>query len=385
MNTRKLYYEDAARCRFTARVTDCQPAEGGFAVRLDATAFYPEGGGQACDLGTINDVRVLDVQQTQGGLIHLCDGPLTPGSTVWGQVDGQRRMDLMQQHTGEHIVSGIISRRYGWHNVGFHVGTDVITIDFDGPIPAEDLPEIEAEANAAVWQNLPVRCWTPSEEELSTVAYRSKKALQWPVRIVQIPGFDSCACCGVHVTHTGQIGLIKLFSCVKFHQGVRLEMACGARALAALNLAYDQNKQVSQAFSVQLPHTGEAARRMNQRLAEEEYRCAGLQRKLRQQLAAGYTGKGNVLHMDPELTPPAVRELADSIAQCCGGTAAVLGGSEGSFSICLVCHDGDVSALGEGLRKELGARGGGRGGIFQGSIPAALPQILDYFVDFYRN
>ena len=382
METRKLFYENCHQYDFSARVVDCQQRPDGFAVILDATAFYPEGGGQACDLGTLDNVRVLDVQEQNDTVVHLCDGPLIMGAEVRGSIDARRRFDLMQQHTGEHIVSGIISRRYGWHNVGFHIGSEGITIDFDGPIPAEDLPRIEQEANRAVWQDLPVRCWIPGPQELPHVQYRSKKALPWPVRVVEVPGVDSCACCGVHVEHTGEVGLIKLFSCVKFHQGVRIEMACGERALDILNTVYDQNRQVSQAFSAKLFETGEAARRMNQRISEAEYRCAGLERQIWDSTAARYAGRGNALHIDPELNPLGVREMADRIGRCCGGTAAVLGGRE-SFSICLVGDAKAVQELGNGLKAQLGARGGGKPGIFQGTVSADLSQITEFFQGWY--
>jgi alanyl-tRNA synthetase len=383
METRKLYYEDSHLYTFTARVTDCREVEKGFAVTLDATAFYPEGGGQACDLGNLGDAGVLDVQEHEGRVIHLCDKALVIGETVQGIVDEKRRFDLMQQHTGEHIVSGIICRRYGWHNVGFHIGAEGITIDFDGPIPAEELSQIEEAANRAVWKNLPVRSWYPSAEELPTVGYRSKKVLEWPVRIIDIPGVDKCACCGVHVAYTGEVGLIKLFSCVKFHQGVRIEMACGQRALEQLNRAYDQNRQVSQAFSAKWFATGEAARKMNERLAAAEYRCSQLERKLWDGIAQGYAGRGNVVHIAPELTPLGVRELADRISEYCGGTAVVLSGLEGNMNVCLVNKNGDVKELGNAMKAELNARGGGKSGIFQGTIPGTKDQIEQFFNQWF--
>ena len=378
METRKLYYEDPHRVEFDARVTGCEAVEGGYAVTLDATAFYPEGGGQPCDLGTLGDVRVLDVQERGEKIIHLCDSPLSVGQEVHGQIDWNRRFDLMQQHTGEHIVSGIICRRYGWHNVGFHMGADVITIDFDGPIPAADLPEIEAEANRAVWSGAAIHCRVPSPEELPNEQYRSKRALPWPVRIVEVPGWDCCACCGVHVSQTGEIGLIKLFSCVKFHQGVRIEMACGGRALAILNGIYEQNRIVSQAFSAKIMATGEVARKINQRLAEVEFRCNALERQIWDGIADRYIGKGNVLHMDSSLTPLAIRELADRIAKRCGGIAAVVGGGE-TPGICLMGDAQAVAAWGAALKSQLNARGGGKPGIFQGTVPVPPEQIKAFF------
>ena len=379
METKKRYYENCHLYRFNAVVIGCEAVKGGFEVTLDATAFYPEGGGQACDLGTLGDARVLDVQERGEAVIHLCDSPLTVGSTVEGIIDKARRFDLMQQHTGEHIVSGIICARYGHHNVGFHVGTDVITIDFDGPIPADALPEIELAANRAVWDNKPIRCWYPSPEELPTVGYRSKRPLPWPVRIVEVPDVDKCACCGVHVAHTGEVGLIKLLSCVKFHQGVRLEMACGSRALALLNTAFDQNRQVSQVFSAKWMETGEAARKFQERLAAAEYRCAELERKLWDNTAAGYAGAGNVVHFEDGLTPLAVRELADRIAEKCSGTAVVLSGADGNYNVCLVSKSGDVRELGSAMKAALNARGGGKPGIFQGTIPATKAQLQAFF------
>ena len=379
METRKLYYEDCHLTHFTARVTGCAQTQKGYEVTLDATAFYPEGGGQACDLGSLGGVSVLDVQEWGEQVIHLCDGPLDLGSTVEGSIDWDRRFDQMQQHTGEHIVSGIVHRMFGFDNVGFHVGAQVLTVDFDGIIPPEALPVIEAEANRAVWQNLKLRCWYPSEEELPTVGYRTKRALPWPVRIVEIAGVDKCACCGVQVGHTGEVGLVKLLSCVKFHQGVRIEMACGGRAMAILNEVYDQNRQVSQAFSAKPNETGEAARVMNKRLADAEYRAACLQKQIYDAVAAGYQGRGNVLHFLEGGTPTQLRELADRIAAVCDGTAAVYSGAEGSWSICLISRSDDLKALGRSLKERFSARGGGKPGTFQGTLQTTRDELEKLF------
>ncbi len=372
--TRKLYYEDSDLQTFHANVVSCEQTDKGYAVILDATAFYPEGGGQACDLGKLNGIDVLDVQEQGEDVVHLCREPVS--GTVEGVIDWNRRFDLMQQHTGEHIVSGIVSRRFGYHNVGFHMGADMITIDFDGMIPMEALAEIELEANQAVWQNIPVKCWIPSPEELPDVSYRSKRALPWPVRIVEVGAVDSCACCGVHVKTTGAVGLIKLFSCVKFHQGVRIEMACGGRALEIMNAAYHQNRLVSQAFSAKMMETGAAAKKMNERIAELEYRITGLERRIYDSIAQGYAGQGDVAHFEGGLTPAAVRELADRIADHCGGTAAVF--TDGG-AMCLVNKNGEVKALGDALCQRFGGRGGGKNGYFQGSLKADWEEIQKFF------
>ena len=380
METRKLYYEDCHLTSFTARVLSCQETDKGWQIVLDATAFYPEGGGQACDLGTLGGVRVKDVREKGEAVVHLCDGPLIVGAEVQGVIDYERRFDLMQQHTGEHIVSGIIHEWFGYHNVGFHMGAELVTIDFDGPIAPEDLPRIEAAANRAVWQNLPMHIWYPSEEELPTVGYRSKRALPWPVRVVEVPGFDKCACCGVHVAQTGEIGIIKLFTCVKFHEGVRIEMACGGRALNYLTAAYEQNRQVSQAFSAKIMETGEAARRMNEQLAAEKFRAAGLQKQVFDAIADRYRQAGQVLRFEDNLTPAQVRELCDAIGGICGGMAAVFSGSdEAGYSYCLMERGGDLRQLNKAMTAALNGRGGGKPEYQQGSVKAARAAVEDFF------
>ena len=380
METKKLYYEDPHLQTFSATVTSCREDKDGFWITLDATAFYPEGGGQPCDMGTINDIPVINVQEKDGQVQHLCKEAITPGTAITGNICWARRFDLMQQHSGEHILSGIVHKRYGYHNVGFHIGKDLVTIDFDGMIPNEALEEIEQEANAILWQNLPFRCYYPTKEELPTIPYRRKKDLPWPVRIVEVPGVDLCACCGTQVSHTGEIGLIKIFSCMKFHQGVRLELACGNRALTLLTKVFEQNRLVCQAFSAKMLETGEAAQRVNQQLAAEKYRSASLQKQIFANLAQGYTGAKNPVHLETDLTPGQVRELADAIATRCEGIAAVLSGNdETGYSICMVSRTEDVRPAGKAAMEVLSGRGGGKADAFQGSCKTTAQQIRDYF------
>ena len=380
METRKLYYEDTHIRAFSAKVVSCAKADNGWEILLDATAFYPEGGGQACDLGILGGRTVLDVQERDGKIVHLCDAPLEIGATVEGAIDYERRFNLMQQHTGEHIVSGIINRWYGYHNVGFHMGSEMTEIDFDGVIPAEDLASIEREANAALWKNLPVKCWYPSQEELPNVFYRTKRALPWPVRIVEVPGYDSCACCGIHVAHTGEVGLVKLFSVVGLRGGSRIEMSCGKRALMLLNRAFEQNKQVSQAFSAKWPETGEAARKMNEALANEKYRTAGLQKRIFEIIAKGYVDCGNVVHFEDGLESAEVRMLANAIAEICGGMAAVFSGADGEgYGFAMVTRDGDLRPVGKKMTAALHGRGGGKPNYQQGRVQATKQQIEAFF------
>ncbi|MBE6570008.1 MAG: alanyl-tRNA editing protein [Ruminococcaceae bacterium] len=382
MPTRKLYYEDCHLTECTAHVESCTPTEGGWHIILDQTVFYPEGGGQPCDRGTLNGVPVLDVQEQGEDVVHLCADPFDVGTEVTGKIDWERRFDLMQQHSGEHIVSGFIHARYGCHNVGFHMGTDVITIDFDTVIPAEELPEIEAKANAAIWKNTPLHIWYPTEEELPQVPYRSKKALPWPVRVVEFPEVDICACCGVHVAYTGEIGLVKLLSCVKFHQGVRIEMACGGRAVALLSAVFEENRQVSHAFSAKMLETGAAAKRMSDALAAEKYRVTGLQRQLFDYIAESCRDGGNILRIEDGLDPVGLRELTDKIADVCGGMAALFSGKDGEgYNFCLASREGDLREFGKEMTGTLSGRGGGKPGFIQGSVKADRAAIEAYFKD----
>ncbi len=381
MQTQKLYYENCHLDAFSATVTGCREAENGYLITLSATAFYPEGGGQACDTGFLDGAAVTDVQEKDGEITHLCQKAFAIGQTVAGRIDWQRRLDLMQQHTGEHIVSGIINRRFGYHNVGFHVGGETVTIDFDGRLSEEDLVDIELEANRAVWKNLQVVCDVPPEEELPKRTYRSKRALNWPVRLVEIPGYDSCACCGVHVERTGEIGLIKLLSCVKFHQGVRLELVCGGRALSYLSKIYQQNRRVCQAFSAKPLETGAAAQRMVEALEAEKYKSAGLQKKIFASLAE--SAKGDTLCIYEDLAPGQVRELCDAIYKVCGGTAAVFSPDKEKMQVCLLGDADTVKALGAALSQAFSGRGGGKSGSYQGSLIADVTQIKTYFQENY--
>ena len=247
-------------------------------------------------------------------------------------------------------------------------------MDFDCLIPPEKIPEIEELANAAIYEDIPIKCYVPSPEELPTVRYRTKRELSWPVRIVEIPGYDSCACCGVHVATTGQIGLVKILSCYKFHQGVRMEIVCGKRAFAYLSRVYDQTRQICKEFSAKPLETADAARRVNEALTQEKYKTAALTRQLFDLKAEQFVNRQNVILFEKDLTPGEVRELAERIAQKCSGWAAVLSGSDDAgYCICMMGEG--VKELGKNLCNTFSGRGGGKPGAFQGSISATRADI----------
>ena len=285
----------------------------------------------------------------------------------------------MQQHSGEHLVMGRIYGKFGYHNVGFHMGGSLVTIDLDGPVTWEDLMEIEGSVNRIIWEIRPVKTWYPSPEELPGVKYRSKKELPWPVRIVEFPGADVCACCGTHVKYTGEIGMVKFVSCIKFKEGVRIVMASGRRAMALFQNIFEQNRQVSQTFSAKILETGAAAQKFNEMLMQEKYRATGLQRKIFAFIAEGYAGKEQVLHFEEDLNPGQVRELADAVAEK-AKTAVVLSGSDGDgYSICILSKTQDTRELGKAVNAALNGRGGGKPGAFQGSVQATRAAIEGFF------
>lgn len=375
MATEKLYYTDQYLTETDALVLSCEAVKGGFAVVLDRTVFYPTGGGQPCDLGTLGEAKVLDVSDADGEVVHLCDRPLTVGERVHAHIDWERRFMLMQQHSGEHLVSGIVHSRFGYDNVGFHMGSKVITIDFSGELSYEALREIEAAANAVVYQNIPCRIFFPDSETLNTLPYRSKKELTGWVRLVQFPETDLCACCGLHVKHTGEIGLIKLISTTKFHDGSRVELLCGARALAWMNTLADQNREISGLLSAKTTQTAASVRRQCEELKQAQYRCAQLENKLFAFRASALEAVGDVLLMEDVMSPDSTRRLCDAVMQTCGGLCAVFSEKEGGYHYAIGCKNGDLRELVRKLNSDLNGRGGGKPFFVQGSVAASKEAI----------
>ena len=379
METRKLYYEDAFLREFDAQVVRCQPGKTGWDVVLDATAFYPEGGGQPADHGTLGQANVLDVHERGGEIVHTCDAPLTAGETVHGAVDWARRFDHMQQHSGEHIVSGMLCAAYGCSNVGFHLGDESVIIDYDTEIPWEGVLEIERRANAYIWEDRPVEISFPSPQELAALPYRSKKALEGAVRIVSFPGADTCACCGTHVARSGQVGLVKFLSCQRLRGGVRLELLCGGRAMRYLAGCWEQSVAAGQALSVKPLALGGSVERTLGELAAARERCAGLESALFARVAEAYRGAGDVLLLWEPLSSDGVRRLCDAVSAVCGGRCAVFAGEENAYKYAVMAPGRDIREWVKALNAALRGRGGGRDGFAQGSVQAAEAEIRAFF------
>lgn len=434
--TEKLYYADAYCREFTAVVTDCRERKSGYEVVLNRTAFYPEGGGQPGDRGVLfaieqdahaadgvqekmsavtdrvqeeaaapGDVSaectehamwsieglscmdaaaipVNDTHEKAGEILHYTDLYLAPGTIVAGKIDWDYRFDLMQNHSGEHIVSGLIHEKFGYHNVGFHMGSDVITIDLTGELTVEEMQEIERRANMLVWKNLPVDITVYDEENVKEIEYRSKKELHGEVRIVTFPEADVCACCGTHVRYTGEIGLIKLISMQKFKGGVRMEMLCGRRAAEYMNGIWEQNHQISVALSAKPKETAAAVQRLKEAEGAASFRVAALENELFAVKAANLKGAGNVLLFEEGLAPDAVRRLAVAVMEVCGGMCVVFSGDEDNgYKYALGQENGDLRALVKEMNGVLNGRGGGKPFFAQGSVGAKRAQIEAFFAD----
>lgn len=377
--TEKLYDQDSHLTQFTARVLSCWPdGEGNFRVVLNRTAFYPEGGGQPADRGILGNVRVLDVREQEGEIVHETDGPLTPDTEVTGAIDWVRRFDLMQQHSGEHIVSGLIHGKYGYENVGFHMGAELITIDFNGELSLEQLREIELEANRRIWANEPVETVVLRGEALERLSYRSKKPLTGDVRIVTFPGADVCACCGTHVKYTGEIGCIRLLSVQKLRRGARVEMLSGERCYRYFDAVAAANHAVSVALSVPERQTPAGLERLFEENRRVKFRAAGLEDQLFAAMAGGYAGK-SLINM-PDLDPGGLGRLCAAVMNRTGALCAVFSGADGAgYKYALGSPEGDVRPMLKNMNAALNGRGGGKPGFAQGSVDTSWDEILKFF------
>jgi len=377
--TDKLFYSNPFLQTFSASVLSCEKIQDRWGVILDRTAFYPEGGGQPADFGTIAEASVFDVREHSGNILHFCDLPLAVGSSVQGTIQFQRRFDFMQQHSGEHIVSGLICSRFHCDNVGFHIGHPFVTIDFNAELTMDEVREIECLANQYIWEDHPVEISWPGPDELQNLSYRSKKALNGPVRIVSWPGADCCACCGTHVQSSGQIGLVKLLSCQKFRSGVRIEMAAGGRAVAWFDTVMRQNTLVSQMLSAKPSGTAEAVERLQKEAAELKGRVADLEESDFAGKAEHYAGAGDVLLFDGPMTANALRKLCSIVQGRAGGRCAVFAGADGVFQYAVSLPGGELRPLAKQINAALHGRGGGKAEFIQGSVQAGQDVIQEFW------
>lgn len=373
---KELYDLDPYRKEFDSTVVSCVYRNDHYEILLKETAFYPEGGGQPADHGTLNDVHVFDVHEKAEGIMHYCDQPLEEGQSVHGVIDWQRRFDHMQNHSGEHIVSGLIHNLYGYENVGFHMG-EVIQIDFDGPLNEEQLRIVETRANETVMANTEIIAHFPDEEERKTMAYRSKKELSGVVRIIEVPDADVCACCGTHVKRTGEIGVIKLLSFQKHKKGVRIEMVSGMRALKYIQQAMAENHAVSVALSAKELETSSAVNALLAASGQKDARIREVSEMLLKYRLAEYeSGQDLIIDFEDELERNVLRRHGNDLAQK-AKTAAVISGNEEKWYYFIISHSVDLKAKAKQINEALSGRGGGSAEMIQGSFSGTKEAVAE--------
>lgn len=379
--TKKLYDLDAYAIEFDAIVVSCEKIEDEagkrYAVVLEETLFFPEEGGQSPDKGTINGIKVLDVQIKEDVIIHTLEQPAAAGERVHGVIDWNHRFSNMQQHSGEHIFSGLVHTRFGYDNVGFHLSDNIVTMDFNGILSPEDAAEIEYAVNEVIIKNIPVEVSFPTKEELAELSYRSKIEIEGQVRIITIPGVDTCACCAPHVKRTGEIGMLKVMTLQNYKGGVRISMLCGFRALNAFREKAAVVNAISNTLTSNqemLPDLVEKMKKSNQDL---KYQLAEAKQKLiAVKMAEIPAEQKDVLLFESGLETPVVRNAVNELVASHEGVCGIFVGNEEEGynfilgSSCIDCRE--VAAL---LREKVNARGGGSARMIQGSVKAAEQEL----------
>ena len=380
--TQRLFDIDPKTCEFDAVVLSCEAREdGNFDVVSDKTAFFPNEGGQACDSGTLGGVRVLSVDERGGVIVHTLDAALSVGEVVHGSIDWEPRFRRMQNHTGEHIISGLVFKLYGYNNVGFHLGAFDVTADFDGELTETDIRRIERLANDVVFACRAVKATYPEPCELEKMAYRSKLDITEGVRIVEIEGVDMCACCAPHVENTGEVGLIKILDFLRYKGGVRVHMQCGLDALDDYNSRCEQIRRVSMAISAK---QGEIADGVD-RLIEEQSRLRCEIAALKRELMAykleriEYTEKSICIFDDMTDMLAARNFVNEAVGKTARVCALFCGNDDTGYKYIMASNTVDLKANMAAINGAIGGKGGGSAKMIQGSCSAKREEIERFF------
>ena len=382
MFTEKLYENNSyIRC-FEAVVTDCVLCGSNYKIVLDRTAFFPEGGGQSSDTGFIDGIKVLDVQEKDGTVYHYAESPVDIGKKVSAEIDWDRRFSNMQNHSGEHIVSGIIHTLFGYNNVGFHLGGQNVTLDVDGVLSDEDIYKVEREANAAVFSNVEITVSFPSEEELKTLDYRSKLDFTENVRIVTIGNVDRCACCAPHVARTGEIGIIKIVNYFPHRKGTRVEMLCGFKAYEDYRLKDSLNSQIMKLLASPSEQTAEAVQRNLEKTAQQTAEIEALKEELALAKLSVEDINGISFASLPGASFNELISCVNNINENSGGISLVVSEDNDGCIFVLASKDCDIQPFLTKLRSELKAKGGGRNNCAQGKIPCTAEEIKEFICKF---
>jgi alanyl-tRNA synthetase len=379
VKTKKLYYENSLATRFSTLVLSCDPFENGYRIVLDSTLFYPEGCGQPSDMGRLGGVTVMDVREEDGTIYHETDGPLDPGTVVFGQIYWERRFPLMQHHTAEHIVSGILHTKYGYDNVGFHMSEECTTLDTSGELDEEALAVVEQVANRAVQKNITLKTEV-FRSDGSLPEFRSKKTLDGDVRVVSVPGYDVCACCGLHCATTGQVGVVKIIDAKRYKGGMRLSLLAGERAVADYAAKNKRVREISALLSVKPDEVVAGVQRVLQAGEDLKRRLAACRLELFEHRAREIREDTPMVCMfESDLAPEDLRKLSVLLNDR-ANVAAVF--SDGRYAVSSKTQD--MMDLNQALHAALGGKGGGGRQLIQGTVAAGRKEIERFFHEKYN-
>ena len=388
--TTLLYDRDAYMTEFTASAVTCEQTKyngkEAYDIVLDETAFFPEQGGQDCDSGVIRDAckvenftSVLHVTIKNGIIHHICDKPLEAGCPVKGEINWEQRFDRMQQHSGEHLVSGTVHRFFGADNVGFHLSAREVTLDFNTTFEEQDLELIEETVNRAIYENFETHIFFPSEEELKALDYRSKKELTGQVRIVEYPGYDVCACCAPHVRRAGEIGSIRIIAAEHFKGGTRMWIECGRRSLRTARAQLRDARAISRITSAKIGDIVPAVEKLNDALKDARFKLVKFERDSIMSLVASAMDQPNPTiwldSCDQDNLRLGVNELAAASAGFCGGFS---GNDADGYKFILASSAKDCRALINEMKATFEIRGGGTPDMVQGTIRGIREAIESY-------
>lgn len=382
--TEKLYYTDSYINEFSCKVVDLYTEDDKLLIVTDRTAFFPEGGGQACDTGSFDGINVENVQIINDVICHFVEKTeenvefFTIGKEIHGKINKKMRFDRMQQHSGEHIFSGIVNSLFGFNNVGFHLGSESVTLDFDGILTEEDVCKVELLVNKVIWSNLEIKTLFPSDEELKDIDYRSKKELQGQIRLIEIPGVDMCACCAPHVKFTGEIGIVEVVSFEKYKGGTRLYILCGERALMDIRHKLNESHKVSVLTSSKEKETAQAVERMKKEKEALDYEIVGLKREILSLKLQTMESQNRIIFSDSSLKGKMLQDFTLSLMDKCEEFACCISGENDSYRYCLVSNKVDIDPIAKALNSTFNGRGGGRNGIIQGSIQGEEREIISF-------
>ena len=386
--TERLYDSDSYLDVFSCKVVNLYNDDKYTYIETDRTAFFPEGGGQTSDKGWLGEAYVENVQINDGKILHFVENSdenvknLEIGMSVCGKIDMKKRFSDMQQHTGEHIFSGIVNRLYGYNNVGFHLGTEVVTLDFNGTLNEDDMCKVENLVNKAVWDNLPIKVLFPTDEELKSISYRSKIEIEGQVRIVEIPGVDVCACCAPHVKTTGEIGIIEVVSFEKYKGGTRVSILCGERALSDIRAKLNENRKISALTCAKQKETAQAVERLKQENEKLKYEIVGLNREILSSMAESINEDSRIIIFDKRLEGKLLSDFTLSLMPKASEFIASFCGEDGVFKYCIASSNIDLRPLSKALNSAFSGRGGGRPEIVQGSVNGSQEEIEKFLSDF---